>query len=268
VSNATDVVVPTGGNNVYKTFVVSPSTTYTLSLYVKALTATTVSINIFDGGTGANTSQAIALTSGWQRVQVSRTSAAGTTAMRITIGAANGTVLCWGAQAEAGAFATSYIPTTTSTVTRSADVATITGSLFSQWYNQPQGTFVVEAITSSRTTSSVTQEAIIDLSSTFRAARGASSIAIGWFLGSSTFMSSGVTAASTVVKTAGGYSAGNNAASTNGAAVTTDAGSTYGTATQMSVGNIGGGSFFNGHIRSIRYVPVRAADFQLQQVTT
>jgi hypothetical protein len=182
----------------------------------------------------------------------------------------NGTsgIYAYGAQLEAGAFATSYIPTIASTVTRSADVATITGSLFSQWYNQPQGTFVVEAITSSRTTSSVTQEAIIDLSSTFRAARGASSIAIGWFLGSSTFMSSGVTAASTVVKTAGGYSAGNNAASTNGAAVTTDAGSTYGTATQMSVGNIGGGSFFNGHIRSIRYVPVRAADFQLQQVTT
>ena len=79
VTGATDVVVPVGGNNVFKAATVSPSTTYTISLYVKALTATTVSINIFDGTTGANTTQAIALTNQWQRVQVSRTSSGTTT---------------------------------------------------------------------------------------------------------------------------------------------------------------------------------------------
>ena len=46
------------------------------------------------------------------------------------------------AQLEVGAFATSFIPTAAATVTRNADVATMTGANFSDWYNQTQGTFV------------------------------------------------------------------------------------------------------------------------------
>jgi hypothetical protein len=44
------------------------------------------------------------------------------------------------ANLEAGAFATSWIPTTGSTATRSADVASITGANFSRWYRQDEGT--------------------------------------------------------------------------------------------------------------------------------
>jgi len=47
----------------------------------------------------------------------------------------------YGMQAEVGAFATSYIPTSASTVTRSADNASMTGTNFSSWYNQSEGTF-------------------------------------------------------------------------------------------------------------------------------
>jgi hypothetical protein len=43
-------------------------------------------------------------------------------------------------QASGALFPTSYIPTTASTVTRAADVASITGSNFSSWYNQSEGT--------------------------------------------------------------------------------------------------------------------------------
>jgi hypothetical protein len=51
----------------------------------------------------------------------------------------------WGLQYEQGAFPTSYIPTTASTVTRAADVASITGTNFSSWYNQSQGSFLLNA---------------------------------------------------------------------------------------------------------------------------
>jgi len=52
-------------------------------------------------------------------------------------------VLVWGAQVEAGSFPTSYIPTTGSTVTRAADVASIEGTDFSSWYNQSEGTVYI-----------------------------------------------------------------------------------------------------------------------------
>ena len=50
-------------------------------------------------------------------------------------------------QFEQGAFATSVIPTTSATVTRAADVASITGANFSSWYRQGEGTLFAEART-------------------------------------------------------------------------------------------------------------------------
>ena len=46
----------------------------------------------------------------------------------------------WGYQIEEGEFPTSLIPTSGSTVTRAADIAQITGTNFSSWYNQSEGT--------------------------------------------------------------------------------------------------------------------------------
>jgi hypothetical protein len=43
-------------------------------------------------------------------------------------------------QFETGSFATSYIPTTTGTLARSADVCSITGDAFNSFYNQSEGT--------------------------------------------------------------------------------------------------------------------------------
>lgn len=48
------------------------------------------------------------------------------------------------AQIEAGDFATSYIPNTSSQNTRNADVPVMTGTNFSSWYNRTQGAFVLE----------------------------------------------------------------------------------------------------------------------------
>jgi hypothetical protein len=54
-------------------------------------------------------------------------------------------IYIWGAQLEAGAFPTSYIKTIASQVTRAADSASMTGTNFSSWYRQDEGTFVIES---------------------------------------------------------------------------------------------------------------------------
>lgn len=45
------------------------------------------------------------------------------------------------ANLELGSFATSFIPTAGATVTRNADIATMTGTNFSDWFNASEGTF-------------------------------------------------------------------------------------------------------------------------------
>lgn len=53
-------------------------------------------------------------------------------------------VYAWGYQIETGAFATSYIPTTTASLTRNADVVTMTGTNFSSWYNIGAGSWYIQ----------------------------------------------------------------------------------------------------------------------------
>jgi hypothetical protein len=97
---------------------------------------------------------------GWYRCSITFTRTnAGTTSNMFAFGASTAALdrpsgitwtgtesfYIWGAQLEAGAFATSYIPTVASQVTRAADAASMTGTNFSSWYNAAEGTVYVEA---------------------------------------------------------------------------------------------------------------------------
>ena len=100
------------------------------------------------GSTGVTVANA---GNGWWRLQITATSGitSGDTLIVYAgfIGnaqTAGDHLFVYGAQLEAGGFATSYIPTVASTVTRNADNAAMTGTNFSTWYNQSEGTFVLE----------------------------------------------------------------------------------------------------------------------------
>jgi hypothetical protein len=94
--------------------------------YLVALRVTSLGINVF---------QAFSVTPSWQRFAVTVTgslSSANTVVqiiLRGTYGTSDGAdILAWGAQLEAGAFPTSYIPTTTTSLTRPVDSAVIDGT--------------------------------------------------------------------------------------------------------------------------------------------
>jgi hypothetical protein len=116
-------------------------------------------------GTVSGAATITRLSNGWYRCTMPITASAGSPDFRIyVIGSAtdargstlagNGVdgIFLWGAQVEQGSYATSYIPTvattvtrsadtsTSATVTRSADVAQITGTNFSSWFNQNEST--------------------------------------------------------------------------------------------------------------------------------
>jgi hypothetical protein len=180
----------------------------------------------------------------------------------------------WGAQLEAGAFATSYIPTIASTVTRSADVAAITGSLFSQWYAQPQGTWIVAgdyiagagAPLIEASVSGAVDYQRIALDPTNATARSITSSTV------QALLNLGAATTNINQNIAFAYQINNFAATLNGGTAVTDTAGSAPTLTTLYIGRLDPandpGTRLNGHIRSIRYVPVRAADFQLQQVTT
>lgn len=127
---------------------------YGASVIADLSAGTLSAITQYGGHTGA-TASIEARANGWYRVVINITGTANTFVSSLTLVTGTSTTLytgdgtsgiyIWGAQLEAGAFATSYIPTAASQVTRAADVATIQGSNFYSWYNQNEGSVVTNA---------------------------------------------------------------------------------------------------------------------------
>lgn len=285
------------------THIVSVTTTlgsavYTYSIYAKAAERSIIrmrdSINGVDGyfdlanGTtlsGTATSRSItAVGNGWYRCVMTSNAAITNPEFGVRPAVAgptdsytgNGTsgIFVWGAQLEAGAFATSYIPTVASTVTRSADNCFITGSLFNQWYTQQQGTVVVQA-------SSFGGAAGL-YPSLFRLGTGSNRVD-SFFSGTTTLShetrvatvtqaagSASVTQTN-INKTARAFAPGNSSFALNGATAVSMSGGTglIPTVSALYVGctEVSNLNFLNGWIRSLQYYPYRLSDSQLQALT-
>lgn len=136
------------------TVTLAVSTTYTLTvrfnpgtLNVTSGNAAVIFIQGLTGATGTLSLNASSVPSNGVASITFTTATAVSAGIRVGLGCANDAtgVAEFGAwQLEAGAFATSYIPTVASQVTRAADNATMTGTNFSSWYNATEGTLFAE----------------------------------------------------------------------------------------------------------------------------
>jgi hypothetical protein len=290
-TTADTITVITGvDTGVYQSIACSSSTSYTFSLWVKlgTMAASDYKIAIYDNTNAAfiasNISPTQTLSStAWTRVTYTFTTPATCVSIRAYCFrnslSASTSVNVWGMQVEQGAFATSYVPTTTTALTRASDVASITGTNFSSWYNQTQGTFYVEY-----------QGVPSNLSATRRAfeigntGSSANRHVVGYltptdsryFVTESSSTQAIITVnginQGQIVKASAAYVQNNFSHAASGLLGTPDTVGNVPTVSAMWLGSdetrTSGNIMLNGYIRSFKYYPTRLSDGALQLLTS
>jgi hypothetical protein len=257
----------------------SANTTYTLSIFIDVansqITSGNQTIVQALGFTGATGKTFIAFNelsiSGRASITFS-TGADNVGTIRIGIGCANvatGTIIFGGWQLEEDD-GTSYIPTEATTVTRNADVATITGADFSDWWQAGKGSGLVKARPS--TVSGIRPVLQFDdaTADNIIALRGNSAnpelyVRTGGV--DQAQIDAGTIAANTSYRLAGAWAENSCAASLNSGAPVLDGVATIPTVTQARLGS-DGTNYLNGHIEAIEYYDERIPNSALQVVSS
>lgn len=184
--------------------------------------------------------------------------------------------ILWGAQLEVGGFSTSYIPTVASQVIRGADVATMTGTNFSSWYNASEGTFVAayEASPNTFTTYLAASNGVVAQNSMHMDNDGSGNMRVAYYSGSSAVALLTLGAVGTigaVNRMATAYKLNDFAASRNGGAVATDTtGAVPASVNRLNIGADPSGAevnVSNTHIRTVAYYNTRLPNATLQALT-
>jgi len=248
------------------------------------LSTNTVTTQVSDGTGFSGTSGTLtAVGNGWVRLTITTTTNTTTNARLRSFWAGSGTsIFIWGAQLEAGAFPTSYIPTVAATATRNADVASMTGTNFSSWYRADEGTFFVDwtagqddvFINVWSVGSTVVNGGFMNMR---RGNTGnlAASIIDGTVTQSGISVITGSPIAGTTYKAVSAYKVNDFAAVANGGAVGTDtSGTVPSTIGTLLIGNgwSNGGAtaaneYLNSTIRKIAFYPTRLSNAQLVALT-
>ncbi len=262
------------------------STTYTFSFYIRlgTLPLADYRFALRDDTNAAFIAQDIVpnatpVTTEWRRVSYTFTTPVGCVLVRPYLirssSVSGGSVGFWGAQLEAGAFPTSYIPTTTAAATRSADVASISGSNFSSWYRQDEGSLFTDCSINYTVpgTSFPLVASLNDGTSNNRIENGFLTSTLAGFevvTGGVGQVGAYPNPGSTLTRRLGTcYRANDFAASVNGTSVNTDTSGSLPTVDRLRIGDRTGSpaNALFGTIRRLTYWPQRLSNATLQQIT-
>ena len=224
------------------------------------------------GGTTGSWSSPVQFANGWWRISGTASTGIGGVSASVQVFPDNlngtGTLYIWGAQLEAGSFPTSYIPTTSASVTRPADVfyysglsanasgtvaATFIPSVFSAYrriVSGPSGGNSVSNILFENSTSGKVQS------------YDASNLGI----------TSNAAALNSINNAAMRYTGSAAGISLNGGGVATAVGGAdFSTQTSYYIGNNNSGAaadWLNGYIQRLAIYPFAASDAQLQSISS
>jgi hypothetical protein len=176
-------------------------------------------------------------------------------------------IYIWGAQLELGGFSTSYIKTEGSTVTRIADLASMTGTNFSSWYRQDEGTVYSEAALS---TGGRYFQFESGASNQTEASQQGSTVNLFVYREGVTQMNTtpAANAPFTANKVSFAYKSNDCAGSINAGTISSDTSVIVPVATTFRIMNYLGSTTGAGTVKKIAYYPVRVTNAQLQGMTT
>ena len=182
-------------------------------------------------------------------------------------------VYLFGAQLETGAFATSYIPTTTTALTRNADVATMTGTNFSDWFNASEGTLLGFGATGTGSAGAPTFLSLDDGTTNnrfiLRRRLNDTQVNLRVVSASGSIDNSNTTGTPGAVhKIAGAYKTNDQMVASDTVLMTGIVSlATLPTCTQLQLGVGPGSTYWNGHIQEVMYWPQRLTNAELQAFT-
>lgn len=292
------IAASTTGSYVSQAVVYTGNSDKPYSVFVKAGTSTVTRLVLRDTTTSVNrggvnltwtagvpagvategTLQGIdAYPNGWYRVRMLAVGVVATNVNQFrfspdTVVGTNNTIF-WGAQTENGTISSSYIPTAASQVTRAADIATMTGTNFSSWYNAAESSML--AVFSSFVLSPPSSVYAISNGTSgnrWQTVITSGPLAISHSLNATTLQATinvGTYAPNTIFKSAFGVKLNSVQAAVNGVLGTEDTLANMPTVDRINIGSAQTNNLqLIGHIRSLTYYPTRLTNAELQALST
>ena len=259
---------------------------YTQTAYVKAYSGTIIRMDLRDSvnnyaynfnlsnltatslSATATSTSITSVGNGWYRISITAPNATSGTIMYsyLYVTTITNAFYVWGAQLEAGAFPTSYIPTVASQVTRSADSASISTA---GWYNIGQGTWfgvVVGKLTAGT-------PRIVGTTTSSKAPLAFSTggnVLSGQMFDGSSVTTTNNTLPNSILKLASSWIGTSGSICLNGGAVVSGSQPNgYANVTIITIGSDGGGSAqnINSTIQKISYYPQALSNAELSEMT-